>query len=197
MKSQPELYNSTLRKLFGLTVSLDPHELYSVMDRPNGAALPQRTKQHVKDLADERGNILSENAYIDYRVTELLAVATRSMYTILRNEFEKHTDISSTTRHNIATNPMTAETVALLAMRKDAPMQGIISWQRNISHDAGIYNANVDEGYLEVTGTLTPEAKGGCPFAGHEGIVKPDPMFVRAISTLGTLAVDCYETHDK
>lgn len=196
MKSHPELYNSTTRKLFGLTASLDPHELYSAIDRPNGHDLPQRTKNHIKELANERGNIFSKIDYIDKRAGELLAVATRGVYAILRNEFEKHTDIDSDKRYRIATNPSTAETIALLALRSDTPMQGIISLQRNISPDTGKYTANIEKGYLEVIGKLKPENSGGCPFAGHEGIVKPDPMFIKAISALGTLAVDCYDTHD-
>lgn len=196
MKLASELYNSTTRKFFGFAASLDAHDLYTAMDRPIGRALPQKTKLHVANLAAEHPGILSENTYINSRTTELLALATYSMYTILKNEFDRNQDLTVESKYDIANHPVTAETIALLALRSDGSLRSLMMNQRGASQDSDTYRINPDGLYLEAKDTLPAPTKGGCPFAGHNETVKPDPLFTRAVSILGTLAVDCYETHD-
>lgn len=198
MTPATKLLHGTTRKLFGIAATLDPDKTYSSIGYPTKNELGQSFKNYVVDLARDQTILptgtTAYDEHNDNTASELLATAAHDTFNVFqRSVFELHPELSLESLKDIVNHPLTTLAIAEIALRGSTSLNGVIHHSKQNSN----FLLDDDKKYLVRRGALEPSSKGGCPFAGREGIVAPAPIFAKVSPVLGLLAINCHITHFK
>lgn len=91
-------------------------------------------------------------------------------------------------------HPKTVGTIALLALRNEESMRAIIARSDN-PYSADTALDPHDDALTMIGYGISPARHGGCPFAGSNGEIAPDPLFGRFIQWSGELCIGSIVRH--
>ena len=178
------------RRLFGAALQLPPEKVANtfITDSifPDDVANETRevVRQHIKNRPKDNQNIVDDNL-------SLIFAGMRDTYSILSTSLSQASIADKQKALEIAQHDTTARTLASLALRPEDQLTALVKRQaRGMSQ---VFGVDETENYIELRTPLAHyEGPGSCPFAGHDKIVNPDPIFLRFAKWAGHISVARY-----
>ncbi len=176
-------------------MSHDPAEIFQVIQADSSHQLPELVSGVVANIIKERAESSGQSVAPSLEILEdtltFVATGVRDTYKILTNEFATtNPPLTFEQAMGIAQHSQTAQTIAALALRSATELEPLTTLYPGRS----IYRLDASQRYIEPGNQLqipsTPISS--CPFAGREGIVTPDPLFVRFVAWAGAISVQHY-----
>lgn len=173
------------RRLFGYTVSLDPHEAFDTMGSPLPSRLSHRATTFVVESARQyRGEEFHSS------VVDLLRNGINDTQNFLHKHLVRITETQGAHKAEaFATHDRTTRSIAVLALRTEESMQNLISILERDRQDTYFPVIGDDVALDTNNARITPNTRSGCPFAGHDGEIDIDPLFKRFSDWTGRLCV--------
>lgn len=180
------------RKLFGYAARQDPADLYAHIDCPTPDDLATKTTTHLLEQARRNKSVDTLD-----RASGLLRAGINDTRFILQSALAAiDSPPSESEALTIVRNPVTVQTIALLALRTEDALAGLILQQGlQYGDNTQYYNIDPVRMALTVDHDQVTGMKHGCPFAGYEGELAPDPLFTRFTKWAGELAVRSLYKH--
>lgn len=180
------------RKVFGFALSYNPAEIFQAIREKTNNSSPQVVAGAVAEII-ERDMILQSRVddsslEIVSDALEYVSAGIGDTYKILKNEFAANPGLTFEQSIDIAQHPQTIRTIAALALRSEDMLGPMI----NRHPSPSTYQLDASQQYLQPGDQLRTSTRFGCPFAGHEGIVEPDPLFIRFTGWAGAISVQHY-----
>lgn len=179
-----------VRRLFGAALQLSPEKVATTFVERNknpddiAGQTVEVVRQHIKNRSHDDPEI------IDDGLTFIFA-GVRDTYSIMSTSLVEAKITTKETALTIADHDTTAHTIAALALRPEDQLHQLITKQGDGLGQ--IFGINNTDEYIELKTPLqyygTP---GSCPFAGHDKIVAPEPIFTSFAKWAGKLSVARY-----
>lgn len=187
---------SVERKVFGFAMSHDPAEIFQAIQTKEPSHQPPElvgkvVADVIKEDMESSGQPITPSLEVIEDTLTFVATGVRDTYEILTNEFATISPPLTFERAmGIAQHPQTAQTIAALALRSADELEPLTS----VYPGPSIYKLDASQRYIEPGKELQipPNPISSCPFAGREGIVAPDPLFVRFVAWAGAISVQHY-----
>lgn len=186
----PSVKHNKARRLLGFAVQQDPTQIVDELD----SLLPSRLATNVLHLTEKRIRESGSGIFIvDDTSRELLRSGIDDTQNILHSHLEAL--LNSSTPEKVTefiSHENTVRTLATIALRSEESMRNLIR------HRPLLTSVNQAGNFLELDSYGTaPDTRRGCPFAGHDGNVEPDPLFTRFAIWSGTLCAETLSRHIK
>jgi hypothetical protein len=176
---ETEAIRQEARQFLGLAVASDPIETYDAMGSPRLGRIPFETSVHFGNIfMDRYGRQRSDEAHM------LMLHGMSNISGIVRGGLAAHgRALDQDAALRFITNPESVDHIAAMALRKNDRLESLL-------HRPGdAFRIHPSEAFIEMNPAEGVSTKGGCPEAGHDGIVDPTPIFTRFTDWSGRLIV--------
>jgi hypothetical protein len=171
------------KKLFGFTISKDSDNLYRRIGQPLPAELPKKASRRIG--ADYAKTHNEESGAID-----LLLFGLSDTQTFVLNIIDQHPDIPFERALQIGQHERTIKALAVIARQRQVISSAMIS------HPGDAYDLSSDKLAIEVSSSINPSYRNGCPAVEVVGgEVAPWPLFQRFAPWAAKLAIISYYDH--